>query len=84
MRLVGRFYNEFGEEFVIYQAKEKTTYYVTGDEFDWEGGWQVKRSLLPDSLTPIFFACRLYGMDKTFTFSMAEQKELFNILKTTK
>lgn len=84
LRLVGKFSNEFGEEFVVYQGKQKDTYYVTGDEFDWQDGWQLKRSLLPDSLMPLFFACRLYGMDKTFTFSMNEQKELFKLLKTTK
>jgi hypothetical protein len=40
---IGRFRNEYGEEFVIFQVGRRDpqgNYFVTGDEFDWEMGYE--------------------------------------------
>ena len=77
---IGRFKNVHGELFIIYQSTRKDSYYITGDEFGWEGSWQLKRVLLPDSFVFLCYAVKMYGIDDTFTFSIPELKELFSIL----
>lgn len=36
---IGRFHNIHGEEFLLWKYPEVSTIFVTGDEFDWEGGY---------------------------------------------
>ena len=39
-KAIGEFRNEYGELFVLYTSKYSKNIFITGDEFDWEGGWK--------------------------------------------
>lgn len=40
---VGEFKNKHGEQFVMYQMRGIPGFFVTGDELDWELGWQFEQ-----------------------------------------
>jgi hypothetical protein len=44
--IVKEFDNEHGETFIVYQLEGAAEYFVTGDELDWEGGWQYHNGKL--------------------------------------
>jgi len=81
LEIVHRFHNECGEEFVVYKTK-KDNYFVTGDEFDWEGGFVLKVGFIPDEWKGIVFATKRDGLN-TFGFSADEQKVLLPLLSAT-
>lgn len=79
LQIVKEFHNEFGEQFVIYRSTKSKNYFVTGDEFDWEGGFVLKVGFIPDEWRGIVFATKREGLN-TFGFSADEQKVLLPFL----
>lgn len=82
IEIVKDFHNEYGEQFVIYHTKGKESYYITGDEFDWEGGFQLKGVLLPNSFDMIAVATKKEGMN-TFNFSDEELEVIVPFIRET-
>ena len=47
LRAIADFKNEYGEEYCIYRSSFiKDVNFITGDELDWEIGWQLSNDIL--------------------------------------